>query len=124
MNPEPAHLRPRDERNERPSSRFGRRLSAFFGGKTSDSKADRSSKFGMDKELDGKLGKKVPAPINIESVRQAEARGSLTSLPDLIRRATKLAAALEDGQRPASRNWARDSYYGTGMFPSAIIQFK
>jgi hypothetical protein len=39
----------------------------------------------------------------MDAVRKAEARGSLTSLPDLIRRATRLAASLEKGKRPASR---------------------
>ncbi|KAK4239355.1 hypothetical protein C8A03DRAFT_32610 [Achaetomium macrosporum] len=44
-----------------------------------------------------------PPPLDIDSVRRAEARGSMTSLPDLIRRATRLAASLEKGRRPASR---------------------
>lgn len=34
---------------------------------------------------------------------RTESRASLTSLPDLIRRATRLAATLEMGRRPASR---------------------
>ena len=38
-------------------------------------------------------------------------RASMTSLPDLIRRATRLAASLERGRRPASRfDDLRDSY--------------
>ncbi|KAI5812833.1 hypothetical protein BZA77DRAFT_133461 [Pyronema omphalodes] len=49
-----------------------------------------------------------PPRLNIDAVRDAEARGSLTSLPDLIRRATKLAAALETG-RPGSLAWGRRS---------------
>ncbi|EPS36789.1 hypothetical protein H072_9673 [Dactylellina haptotyla CBS 200.50] len=44
-----------------------------------------------------------PPRLNIDAVREAEARGSLTSLPELIRRATKLAAVLETGARPDSR---------------------
>lgn len=40
--------------------------------------------------------------IDIEAVREAEARGSLTSLPDLIRRATRLATNLDRG-KTASR---------------------
>lgn len=44
-----------------------------------------------------------PPQLDIDAVRQAQARGSLTSLPDLIRRATRLAASLEKGRRPASR---------------------
>lgn len=49
-----------------------------------------------------------PPRLNMDAVRDAEARGSLTSLPDLIRRATKLAAALETG-RPGSLAWRRRS---------------
>ena len=44
-----------------------------------------------------------PPRLDIDAVRKAESRGSLTSLPDLIRRATRLAASLENGRRPASR---------------------
>ncbi|KAK0718841.1 hypothetical protein B0T21DRAFT_295549 [Apiosordaria backusii] len=44
-----------------------------------------------------------PPRLDMDAVRKAEARGSLTSLPELIRRATKLAASLERGKRPASR---------------------
>ncbi|CAG8936197.1 unnamed protein product [Penicillium salamii] len=43
-----------------------------------------------------------PAALNIHAVRDAEARGSLSSLSDLIRRATKLASNLDHG-RTASR---------------------
>ncbi|KAJ9236422.1 hypothetical protein DTO169E5_5694 [Paecilomyces variotii] len=43
-----------------------------------------------------------PPRLNINAVRDAEARGSLTSLPDLIRRATRVASNLERG-KTASR---------------------
>ena len=43
-----------------------------------------------------------PPRLNMDAVKDAEARGSLTSLPDLIRRATKLASNLDRG-RTASR---------------------
>lgn len=46
-------------------------------------------------------GRKPPA-LNMHAVRDAEARGSLSSLTDLIRRATKLASNLDHG-RTASR---------------------
>ncbi|KAL4935699.1 hypothetical protein BDV06DRAFT_121286 [Aspergillus oleicola] len=48
-------------------------------------------------------GARRPPRLNINAVREAEARGSLTSLSDLIKRATKLATNLEHG-RTASRN--------------------
>jgi len=54
-------------------------------------------------------GRRLPPRLNMDAVRDAEARGSLTSLPDLIRRATKLAAVLETG-RPDSRWGMRRSY--------------
>lgn len=41
--------------------------------------------------------------IDMDAVREAESRGSLTSLPDLIRRATQLAAMIDKGRRPTSR---------------------
>lgn len=44
-----------------------------------------------------------PPKLDIDAVRDAEARGSLTSLPDLIRRATRLAAMMDRGKRPGSR---------------------
>jgi hypothetical protein len=43
-----------------------------------------------------------PARLNIEAVREAESRGSTTSLSELIRRATKLASNLDRG-KTASR---------------------
>ncbi|EED13886.1 conserved hypothetical protein [Talaromyces stipitatus ATCC 10500] len=43
-----------------------------------------------------------PPELDLNAVRSAEAQGSLTSLPDLIRRATKVASNLEHG-RTASR---------------------
>jgi hypothetical protein len=44
-----------------------------------------------------------PPKLDMDAVRDAEARGSLTSLPDLIRRATRLAAMMDRGKRPGSR---------------------
>ncbi|CAK7267565.1 hypothetical protein SEPCBS57363_002654 [Sporothrix epigloea] len=45
--------------------------------------------------------RQAPRPYP-DAARKAD-RGSLTSLPDLIRRATRLAASLDRGRRPASR---------------------
>ncbi|ROT34683.1 hypothetical protein SODALDRAFT_82915 [Sodiomyces alkalinus F11] len=41
--------------------------------------------------------------LDMDSVRAMEARGSMTSLPDLIKRATRLAAMMDRGKRPGSR---------------------
>lgn len=65
-------------------------------------------------------GRKAPPPgLNINAVREAEARGSLTSLPDLIRRATKLAAALESGKGRDGRN--RGSYTASYFTDSSMV---
>ncbi|KAJ9660323.1 hypothetical protein H2198_002631 [Neophaeococcomyces mojaviensis] len=45
---------------------------------------------------------KRPPKLNINAVREMEARGSITSLPDLIKRATRLASNLDRG-KTASR---------------------
>ncbi|KUI73265.1 hypothetical protein VM1G_08989 [Cytospora mali] len=59
-----------------------------------------------------------PPRLDMDAVREAEARGSITSLPDLIRRATRLAASLDRGKRPASRFNDLDDFppefYGDG----------
>ncbi|KAJ6178434.1 hypothetical protein N7519_008895 [Penicillium mononematosum] len=51
---------------------------------------------------DKRPGGRKPPALNMHAVRDAEARGSLSSLSDLIRRATKLATNLDHG-RTASR---------------------
>lgn len=49
-----------------------------------------------------RIGKRRPARIDVDAVRDEEARGSLSSLSDLIKRATRLASNLDRG-RTASR---------------------
>lgn len=70
-------------------------------------KANDSSKEASPADIDGPgrrlSGLRRPPRLDMDKVRAAEARGSLTSLPDLIRRATKLAAMMDKGKRPASR---------------------
>lgn len=58
-----------------------------------------------------------PPRLDIDAVKQAQARGSLTSLPDLIRRATRLAASLEKGRRPASRLDDLSDFLDVDRFP-------
>lgn len=52
--------------------------------------------------MSGKAGLRRPPPLNLGSARDADVRTSLTSLPDLILRATRLASNLDRG-RTASR---------------------
>lgn len=44
-----------------------------------------------------------PPMLDMEAVEKTRGRGSMTSLPDLIRRATRLAALMDGGKRPGSR---------------------
>ena len=62
-----------------------------------------------------------PPRLDMEAVREAESRGSLTSLPDLIRRATRLAAMMDNGRRPGSRIEVDDfpeDVYGRDSYPA------
>jgi len=77
------------------------------GGKNANLVGSASSPHPLSQEmrptgLAGRAGLRRPLKLDMEAVRDAEARGSITSLPDLIRRATKLAANLDRG-RTASR---------------------
>ena len=56
---------------------------------------------------------KRPPKLNLDAVREAESRGSLTSLPDLILRATKLASNLDRG-KTASRLGMLDMFGAGG----------
>jgi len=49
-------------------------------------------------KLSERVGMRRPPRLDVDAVRDAEARGSLTSLPELIRRATRLAANLDRGK--------------------------
>lgn len=44
-----------------------------------------------------------PPKLDMDAAGKRESRASMTSLPDLIRRATRLAAMMDRGKRPASR---------------------
>ncbi|KAK3697132.1 hypothetical protein LTR37_017628 [Vermiconidia calcicola] len=78
------------------------RSSLERGGALSPSEADelRAANPGMSERGGRRRGPRLN--VDMEAVRDAEARGSMTSLPDLIRRATKLASNLDRG-RTASR---------------------
>ncbi|KAI9708730.1 MAG: hypothetical protein M1820_003685 [Bogoriella megaspora] len=52
--------------------------------------------------LGDRVGARRPPRLNVDAVKEAETRGSLSSLPELIRRATRLASNLERG-KTASR---------------------
>lgn len=94
----------------------------FGGGSASDSQWEPSpTSTKLSGPVGGISGRRIPPRLNMDAVREAEARGSLTSLPDLIRRATKLAAVLESG-RPDSRWGMRGSYMGNSS--TSMLNFK
>ena len=72
------------------------------GGALSRQDAEKSLKQPSSGMSELRAGKRRPPRLNVDAVRDAEKRGSLTSLPDLIKRATKLASNLDRG-RTASR---------------------
>lgn len=98
------HAAPRSPINPRDA-----RVDNFFGGLERGGALDPS----MAKEirestrgtLADRVGSKRPPRLNVEAVREAEARGSITSLPDLIRRATRLAANLDRGKTASRLGW-------------------
>ena len=57
-----------------------------------------------------RFGNKRPAQLNVPTTRGTEGRSSLTSLPDMIWRATKLAANLERGRTTST--FGVDSHLG------------
>lgn len=57
---------------------------------------------------DKRPGARRPPRLDINAVRDAEARGSLSSLSDLIRRATKLASNLDRGKTASRTDLAAD----------------
>ena len=82
--------------------RLGQILGSFEKGSTLNSSGSSSPFTATTPSTSGKVGIRRPPRLNLESVRETNTRGSLTSLPDLIRRATRLASNLDRG-RTASR---------------------
>lgn len=82
----------------------------------SDFNLHRLEKRGIPQAMSDKIpGTKRPPRLDIDAVRDAESRGSLTSLSDLIRRATKLATNL-DRDKTASRLGMLDKLNGSREF--------
>lgn len=71
---------------------------------------------------DRRPGTKRPPKLDIDAVREAESRGSLSSLSDLIRRATKLATNL-DRDKTASRLGMMDMLNGSREFKRLDREF-
>lgn len=89
----------------------GRSPLSQFDADDADDMSEKDVAYGIEEKMafsenQGSLAQRVgarrPPRLNVDAVRDAEARGSLTSLPDLIRRATRLASNLDRG-RTASR---------------------
>lgn len=60
---------------------------------------------------DKRPGGRKPPRLDMDAVRDAETRGSLSSLSDLIRRATKLASNLDRGRTASRADLVADSEY-------------
>ncbi|KAJ5692196.1 hypothetical protein N7462_001619 [Penicillium macrosclerotiorum] len=58
---------------------------------------------------DKRPGGKKPPKLDMSALRDAEARGSLSSLSDLIRRATRLASNLDHGRTASQGNLVADT---------------
>lgn len=56
------------------------------------------------RSLKDRVGDKAPSSLNMEAVREAEARGSMTSLPGLLNRAVQLASNLEKGKTSSKQS--------------------
>ena len=56
------------------------------------------------KSLKDRVGEKAPQSINMNAVREAEARGSMTSLPGLLNRALQMASNLENGKTSSKQS--------------------
>ena len=69
-------------------------------------------------------GVKRPPPLNLDAVREADtpSRGSTTSLPDLIKRATRLASNLDRG-KTASRIGMLDMFGASDSKQLHIVPF-
>lgn len=61
-----------------------------------------------------------PPRLDMNAVRDAEARGSLSSLSDLIRRATKLASNLDRGKTASRADLAADDDFKNALGKSQI----
>jgi hypothetical protein len=83
-------------------SRVSKIIGSYGGGSLDGSERNGSSIPAISSFSDRLPGLRRPPKLNLDAVREAEARGSLTSLPELIKRATRLAAVLEKG-RPESK---------------------
>ena len=86
---------------ERPSPALDPRVREIMGGLQRGGALQQGVPEPVTSPLAG-VSTRRPPPLNIDAVKKAEARGSLTSLPDLIRRATRVASNLDKG-RTASR---------------------
>lgn len=64
---------------------------------------------------DKRPGARRPPRLDMTAVRDAEARGSLSSLSDLIRRATKLASNLDRGRTASRADLAADEDFKAAL---------
>lgn len=98
-------------------------LGSFEKGSTLHSSGSSSPFTLTTPPMNGKTEPRRPPPLNLGPTRDADVRGSLTSLPDLIRRATKLASNLDRG-KTASRLGMWDMFHnGEGTEKGGSCKF-
>ncbi|KAH0559300.1 hypothetical protein GP486_004183 [Trichoglossum hirsutum] len=94
-------------------SRVSKIIGSYGGGSLDGSDRNGGSIPVVPSFSDRLPGLRRPPKLNLDAVKEAETRGSLTSLPELIKRATRLAAVLEKG-RPESKWEDRSADSGDG----------
>ncbi|KAF2228578.1 hypothetical protein EV356DRAFT_457484 [Viridothelium virens] len=100
-------LTPKESRFPKPLSPIDPRVAKILGGLERGGALDPDLREQLTSpkpqgNLGDRVGAKRPPRLNVDAVKEAESRGSLSSLPELIRRATRLASNLERG-KTASR---------------------
>jgi hypothetical protein len=81
---------------------YAQDLDSYLGDLEKGSDSDGSLRQVPRSRLSERVGTKVPNSLDFEKPKAQEVRGSITSLPELIKRATKLRSNLDHG-RTASR---------------------
>lgn len=96
---------PRDVDDEKPPlpSETDPRISQIIHAHQAASGVITADEKELERSFSRRSARRRPPKLDINAARDQEVRGSLTSLPDLIKRATRLAAMIDNGKRPGSR---------------------
>ena len=96
-----------------PKSRFSREYKPSHSNNSSSGEGGKLFLMPQrQRSLKDRVGDKAPTSINMEAVRDAEARGSMTSLPGLLNRALQMASNLEKGKTSSKHG---SDWFGNGV---------